>query len=297
MKRVRRLETSGSESSSRSPSEPNDDTDKSAMLAALEAHSRAMLGLPNPDHLLPVDEVSGSERESSVSSESDVPEDDFDDDFSPAVPEITFNQSFDFADMSKPDKRKYLKGSSTQIMGLSSIETLPSKRRKGGIADHGVDDEDNHNAVDAEEETHKALDKTLHQLLSTSLLKPDSHKSSKERLYELANLKDDTLSRHPAKIRTGLIKAAKRREDKILEEKRAADGRDRTKKRVVREDRAKVGELREKKGMESDKSKRSRGLKFGVGKFKDGMLTLSRRDISQASHNDERRTFKGKGRR
>ena len=156
------------------------------------------------------------------------------------------------------------------------------------------------------------LDKTLHDMLLTNLLptsdasasrRPvDKRKAVSGRLLELAqielpgkganSLKSKQLSSHPAKIRTGIMHAQTKKAEQARREAESASwvkGMGHTKSSVRktekgREKRAGLGiELGKKKGMDGrkDAEQRGKGLKMGVGKFRNGMLTLSEREVAR----------------
>jgi len=175
------------------------------------------------------------------------------------------------------------------------------------------------------------LDKTLHDLLLKTLLpkstletatRPSEKRQALSgRLLELSSLSlpgegtkslsTSSLSSHPAKIRTGLIKASERREAKAKREKEMADGKlggaagrgegsakfsrggagSRGKREFGMEDGGR------KKGMGSRKEsegQRSMGLGMGIGRFEGGMLKLSKREVDAGS-GDRERSSRGRG--
>ena len=148
-------------------------------------------------------------------------------------------------------------------------------------------------ALLADGRSHAHLDKTLHAMLLTNLFSSTTHtrpvdkaNATRSRLLALASIPDDSasLSSHPAKVRTGLLKARAKRQEAQREEKNAAEGWVRgpgPKRAKVGETRLRTGREARKKGMDSLGSSRSRGLGGGVGKFKDGMLVLSERDVKR----------------
>ena len=98
------------------------------------------------------------------------------------------------------------------------------------------------------------------------------------------------LSAHPAKIRTGIIHAQAKREEKAREEARAAGNKglgENKKKHESRGDRAVMGaEVGKKKGMDGrakGDAARDRGLTMGVGRFSNGALRLSEAEIARGS--------------
>ena len=167
------------------------------------------------------------------------------------------------------------------------------------------------------------LDKTLHHMLLTTLLpaaaadsalRPvDKRNALSGRLLELASyslpgegfksIKSSELSKHPAKVRTGLMQAKSKREEKSHAEARAASrvGRGYDGKKMPGDKgmtlRAKMGEeLGRKKGMGKRQEERGRGLTMGVGKFEGGTLKLSKGDIRKVSGAGEM-GFRGKRRK
>ena len=177
--------------------------------------------------------------------------------------------------------------------------------------------------IDHDYRSNLKLDKTLHDMLLTTLLpsakadsaqRPvDKRKAVSGRLLELAQyqlpgegskiLSSSHLSSHPAKIRAGMIHAQERRDAKARSDAEAAgsfvrglgglggEGRGKIGRRG-RGTRAGVGEdVGKKKGMEGrrDNDKRDRGLGMGVGRFQRGMLKLSESDIARGSQEGPRR--------
>ena len=154
------------------------------------------------------------------------------------------------------------------------------------------------------------LDKTLHHMLLSTLLpaaaadaalRPvDKRNALSGRLLELASyslpgegsksIKTSQLSKHPASVRTGLIHAKSKREEKSHAEAYAASGavRGYDGKKMASDKgkklRAEMGqELGRKKGMGKRQEMRGRGLRMGVGKFEGGTLKLSERDIRKST--------------
>jgi hypothetical protein len=182
---------------------------------------------------------------------------------------------------------------------------------------------------DEEDQSNLALDKTLHDMLRTTLLpehtaslasRPvDKRRAMSGRLAELAefqlpgegskSVNDAHLSKHSAKIRTGIIHAQAKREQKAREEAKAAgsfvkglgglggEGRG-FKAEKGRGERAGLGEdTSKKKGMAGRKDdKRDRGLSGGLGRFQGGMLTLTEREIERGNAVGERGSGRGRGR-
>ncbi|RXK35160.1 hypothetical protein M231_07572 [Tremella mesenterica] len=291
------------------------------MLAALEAHSRMMLGFDNGESSSstqiqnnPSNAFSTSEDEDGEDEDDDVEyddivdeNDDFDDGWAPQhedsenkVPEVIFvpptSKSSNNLGLSSTERRAFLKSSSAKMMGLQS-SSLPQRKRR-------------HNSSE-EDVTNQSLDKTLHSMLLTTLL-PESTQPSRpvekrtaiaSRLAQLASFdigqdpRSGELSRHPAKIRTGILHARQKREAVQKEAERAAGhvrGLKKGDKVNNGSKRLGLGEEVKKKGMESKKEGRVRGLSGGMGRFENGMLKLSQMDIAKGkgngnSHSGKRR--------
>lgn len=163
------------------------------------------------------------------------------------------------------------------------------------------------------------LDKTLHDMLLTTLLpgaaadaaaRPvEKRNALSGRLLELASyslpgegtniVKGNSLSSHPAAVRTGLIHAQQRRAEKARAEAEAAGswvkgvgGLGDLGKRGAgvrpsgqkKEERAFGVETGRKKGMSGKKSERAKGLGMGVGKFSNGTLTISENQIARVNN-------------
>ncbi|EIW65811.1 hypothetical protein TREMEDRAFT_66180 [Tremella mesenterica DSM 1558] len=292
------------------------------MLAALEAHSRMMLGFDNgasgsstqiqnnPSNVSSTseDEDGEDEEDDDVGDEND----EFDDGWTPQheehsenkVPEVIFvpptSKSSNNLGLSSTERRAFLvsqdKSSSAKMMGLQS-SSLPQRKRR--------------QASSEEDLTNQSLDKTLHSMLLTTLL-PESTQPSRpvekrtaiaSRLAQLASFdigqdpRSGELSRHPAKIRTGILHARQKREAVQKEAERAAGhvrGLKKGNKVNNGSKRLGLGEEVKKKGMESKKEGRVRGLGGGMGRFENGMLKLSQMDIAKGkgygnSHSGKRR--------
>ena len=169
------------------------------------------------------------------------------------------------------------------------------------------------------------LDKTLHDMLLTNLLpssasasarRPiDKQKAISGRLLELAkyelpgqgssSLTRSSLSSHSAKIRTGIIKARDKKSEEARKEAEAGSwvrgvGTVGKKQTIETGRQRRVGlgmEVGKKKGMQGRKNgERDRGLDMGIGKFRDGMLSLSKGEIARGSRRDDGPRFKGKKR-
>ncbi|ORX39305.1 hypothetical protein BD324DRAFT_619209 [Kockovaella imperatae] len=309
-------------------SDDDDDyDDKAAMLAALQAHGRVMFGFNEPlngessaqgalrmatssDDQGSVDEDSEGDGEgSSEGGAADESDESEVEGHSSAVQEVVFagtSRGRDDASLSKNERRAFLNGKSSKLLGFASGETsTDSGRKRRRDADEDDDDED--------DQSNRKLDKTLHEMLLTNLLpsstlstarRPiDKQKAISGRLLELAkyelpgqgssSLSKASFSTHSAKIRTGIIHARDKREEEARKEAEAASwvrgiGTVSGKKKTTetgRQRRAGVGvEVGKKKGMESRKDgERDRGLTMGIGKFRNGMLSLSQREIARGS--------------
>jgi hypothetical protein len=110
------------------------------------------------------------------------------------------------------------------------------------------------------------------------------------------------LSSHPANVRTGLMHAAARREEKARAEseaagswvkgvgglgdlgKRASAGMRPSGGNAARGMREFGLEVGKKKGMAGKKNERARGLGMGVGSYKNGTLTFSEREIERVNN-------------
>jgi hypothetical protein len=111
-----------------------------------------------------------------------------------------------------------------------------------------------------------------------------------------ATSSNSNLSSHPAKIRTGILKAQEKRDEKLKEEAKASGnwvrglgGLGDAKKRKIgdsdgKKQRARMGDdVGKKKGMEGRKKgdeARDRGLGMGIGRFDGGMLKISKGEIA-----------------
>ncbi|KIR68915.1 hypothetical protein I314_00015 [Cryptococcus bacillisporus CA1873] len=205
---------SGSEPgfASRSSDKEDDDEDdeeslKAARLAALEAHSRALLGLPSmPTESVGMDDESEgeddeddkNEEEEEGTGEEYISDDgwgaedgfvsDSEDEFTNGqleassssstsrVPEVVFDPSTASGSSSMPvskaERRAFLTGTSVKMMGITTqSDYLPGRPRSRPSASSDVDTEG-----DLEDRTNASLDKTLHSMLLTTLL--PSHAAS-----------------------------------------------------------------------------------------------------------------------
>ncbi|WVQ70483.1 hypothetical protein IAR50_000002 [Cryptococcus sp. DSM 104548] len=332
---------------------------RAAQLAALEAHSRALLGLPPlPTASRPADDdisgeyddedqESGEEEGEGEEFESDDgwgAEDGFvsdsEDEFAvqapttqqskpntPAtetsnVPVVVFDQpsAASTSTLSKAERRAFLNGTSTKMMGIASTPDYPpSSSRKRSRQTAEEDDED---------ATAASLDKSLHSMLLNSLLpehasslasRPvDKRNAMSARLLELANyelpgegskvMKTQHLSKHSAKIRTGMVHKQEARDKAKRQEAiesgnhvrgMSSLGEGLKKSGGKASQRAMMGmETGKKKGMESRKKgdeDRSRGLGMGVGRFAGGMLKLSKSEIDGVNGDMERRRESSRG--
>ncbi|CAK9781486.1 hypothetical protein CC85DRAFT_306746 [Cutaneotrichosporon oleaginosum] len=220
---------------------------------------------------------------------------------SPAPVEVVFAETGRPAmAISSSEKRAFLKGNSAKIMGLQPEEQTGQGKRK-------------RKAEDEEEESNQRLDKTLHNMLLTSLLpaatqdaasRPvDKRAAMSGRLLELASyslpgegegtVRGASLSSHPAKVRTGLVHAQQRRAESARAEAEAAGswvkgkgglgdlGRrgagSKGKEREVRT----FGTTSKKKGMEAGKKERAMGLGMGVGTYDKGALRIDEGTIAR----------------
>ena len=161
------------------------------------------------------------------------------------------------------------------------------------------------------------LSNLLPSAASFSARRPvDKQKSINGRLLELAkyelpgqgssSLSKSSLSSHSAKIRTGIIQARDKKAEEARKEAEAGSwvrgvGTVGKKKTIEtgRQRRAGLGvEVGKKKGMEGRKEgERDRGLTLGIGKFRGGMLSLSKGEIARGSAKEGGRRFKGKKRK
>lgn len=116
------------------------------------------------------------------------------------------------------------------------------------------------------------------------------------------------LSSHPAKVRTGILKAQEKRDEKAREEAKASGnwvrglgalGEVKRRDETGKKQRARVGQdVGKKKGMEGKKKgdeARDRGLGMGIGRFEGGMLKLSKGEIARASGENKRAFKKSRG--
>lgn len=110
-----------------------------------------------------------------------------------------------------------------------------------------------------------------------------------------------SLSSHPANVRTGLMHAAARREEKARAESEAAGswvkgigglgdmgkggaGIRPSGGNAARGLRTFGLEVGKKKGMSGKKNERAKGLSMGVGNYKNGTLTISDREIDRVNN-------------
>ncbi|KIR42599.1 hypothetical protein I307_04564 [Cryptococcus deuterogattii 99/473] len=196
---------------SRSSDEEDDDEDdeeslKAVRLAALEAHSRALLGLPSmPTESVGMDDESEGEDDDDDKNEEEegtgeeyISDDgwgaddgfvsDSEDEFTNGqpeassslstsrVPEVVFDPSTASGSSSMPvskaERRAFLTGTSVKMMGITTqSDYLPGRPRSRPSAFSDVDAEG-----DLEDRTNASLDKTLHSMLLTTLL--PSHAAS-----------------------------------------------------------------------------------------------------------------------
>ena len=197
------------------------------------------------------------------------------------------------------------KSSSSKMMGIVN-DYGPNRKRNqtriGGDGDSASEGED--------DLSNRALDKTLHSMLLTTLIPENTaharpvekRNAISARLAQLSSYSlpgepgrssgsaspalSAELSRHPAKIRTGIVHARAKREARAAEEERQAShvrGLKKGPKERSGTKRLSLGDAGKKKGMESRKEGRVRGLASGFGKFENGMLKLSEREIARGS--------------
>ncbi|ODO10339.1 hypothetical protein I350_00934 [Cryptococcus amylolentus CBS 6273] len=340
-----------------SDGEEDGEARKAAQLAALEAHSRALLGLPplsppsKPDD---DDHVDSAEQESEEEAEDDEGEgEDFESDDgwgaedgfvsdsegeltaqasttkskpttppmeTSNVPVVVFDQpsAASSSTLSKAERRAFLTGNSAKMMGITSTPDYPPSRKRS----RQTAEEDDEDATAA------SLDKSLHSMLLNSLLpehaaslasRPvDKRNAMSARLLELANyelpgegskvMKTQHLSKHSAKIRTGMVHKQEAR-DKAKRQEAIESGNNVRGMSSLGEGLKKSGgkgsqrammgvETGKKKGMESRKKgdeDRARGLGMGVGRFAGGMLKLTKGEIDGVNGEFERRRESSRG--
>lgn len=197
-------------------------------------------------------------------------------------------------------------------MGIAPEHITTSRKRSAQNA-----------AEDLEDATNSSLDTTLHKMLLQNLLpsatasdasRPvDKRNAMSGRLLELAQISlpgegTSTLpsamhSRHSAKIRTGIIHAKAKRDEKAREASEAAGSWVRGKgglgdigKRGTgvggvkgKDDRLALGEMVKKKGMSGGKKGvRERGLDASVGKFEKGSLRVDAKTIARVERQSQK---------
>ncbi|EAL23039.1 hypothetical protein CNBA8060 [Cryptococcus deneoformans B-3501A] len=197
---------SGDEGDSDEDEEDEDEESlKAARLAALEAHSRALLGLPPmPIESASVDNDSEEDDEDEENEEEEgtgeeyISDDgwgaedgfvsDSEDEFAnpqskassststSRVPEVVFDPSTAGSGpsipISKAERRAFLTGTSIKMMGITTqTDYLPGRPRSRPSVSADTDAEG-----DLEDHTNASLDKTLHSMLLTTLL--PSHAAS-----------------------------------------------------------------------------------------------------------------------
>ncbi|ORY24214.1 hypothetical protein BCR39DRAFT_547545 [Naematelia encephala] len=336
-------------SSSSSDSEDVED-DRAAMLAALNAHSRTLLGIATEDSAESSEQ--GRRRMASLSGSEDEEVDDDDesgDEYQSddgwgaedgfvtdsedegmkeqetskqkaSVPEVVFAPVSGTVSsaLSKSERRAFLNGNTSKMMGIKVEQEYGPRAPKRA---REVDE------VDAEDQSNMKLDKTLHDMLLTTLLptaaadtvrRPvDKRNALHGRILELSEItlpgqgsssaKSSGLSSHPAKIRTGIVHAKAKKQEKARAEAEAAgswvkgkgglgDGGKRGVEGSSKRKRLGLGQEVDagKRGMDArNKGERSRGLAMGIGRFEGGMLKLSERDIARGNA-EPRGGFKGK---
>ena len=210
-------------------------------------------------------------------------------------------------------------GNSAKIMGIAP-EYITNSRKRPSTAE------------DLEDATNSSLDTTLHKMLLNNLLpsydaenasRPvDKRNAISGRLRELAQislpgqganaLPDALHSRHSAKIRTGIIHAKAKREEKAREASemagswvRGAGGLGDIGKRGKgvggvkgKDDRLQLGQIKKKKGMSSAGKERERGLNGSFGRFEGGSLKVDAGTIKRVERQSQKSAPvlpKGKG--
>ncbi|KAK8843950.1 hypothetical protein IAR55_006742 [Kwoniella newhampshirensis] len=248
----------------------------------------------------------------------------------PLIPEVIFDDNVSGRSKKEPfsmspvERKAFLMGNTAKLMGVKIERDYgPKTQRRTRNASEEEEDQSN-----------LKLDRTLHDMLLTSLIpdaaadsasRPvDKRNAMTSRLLELASyelpgqgsktVSSAHLSSHPARIRTGMLHAKAKRAEKVIAEAKAAgnyhkglggleDGAGSRKgPKGKLERRAEVGvETGKKKGMEARKkgdSERGRGLGMGVGRFEGGMLKLSEKEIARGSGElGGGNRFKGKGKK
>lgn len=218
-------------------------------------------------------------------------------------------------EISRADKKAFLKGNSAKIMGTTTTTSGPPGQRT---------------KEEEEDASNKRLDQELHNMLlqnllpsATELNRPvDKRNMISGRLRELASdsnagegvtdLRETTrLKSHPAKVRTGLMHAAQKRAEAARAESESAGswvkglgglgdlGRKGAGKRPnmqVTEERT-FGDTKKKRGMAGTggKKQRAKGLGMGVGRFEGGALKISEREIDRVNNMGKRKRAKGPG--
>ena len=203
--------------------------------------------------------------------------------------------------------RSLQKSSSSKMMGIETVSDYGPRRKRNQTRPGG----DGDSASEGEDDlSNRALDKTLHSMLLTTLIPENTaharpvekRNAISARLAQLSSYSlpgesgrssgsaspalSAELSRHPAKIRTGIVHARAKREARAAEEERQAShvrGLKKGPKERSGTKRLSLGDAGKKKGMESRKEGRVRGLASGFGKFENGMFKLSEREIARGS--------------
>ncbi|KAL7421025.1 hypothetical protein Q5752_003909 [Cryptotrichosporon argae] len=247
---------------------------------------------------------------------------------SPSVPEVVFAPSGGGGApllSDKAAKRAFLSGSSTKMMGIKAEQEHGPRAKR---ARAGPEDEDEQSNKKLDETLHSLLMTTLLPSSAAPSRPSEKRQQLSARLHDLASpssrasaaqagagvLAAQALARHPAHIRAGLVHARAARAEKGRAEAEAAGswvrglgglgdaarvgdgkahGKGRERSRAIR-----VGDdeaLRRKKGMESKKEDRVKGLGMGVGRFEGGALRLSEGEIRRMSAGPERGRGRGRG--
>ena len=177
-------------------------------------------------------------------------------------------------------------------------------------------------ADDLEDAANSSLDATLHKMLLNNLLpsndldnasRPvDKRNAMSGRLRELAQISlpgegskaapDSLHSRHSAKIRTGIIHAKAKRDEKARTASeaagswvRGAGGLGDIGKRGKgiggvkgKDDRLALGQVKKKKGMSSGGKERERGLNASFGRFEGGNLKVDASTIKRVERQSQK---------
>ncbi|OCB87501.1 hypothetical protein A7U60_g5406 [Sanghuangporus baumii] len=185
----------------------------------------------------------------------------------------------------------------------SKVSKLRQEVNEAGTNENGDDDSELE-----EERTNVQNDKLLHKLVHTQLLSgslnheldltpAQRRKALDGRVMEIAGnaklgkgesiVRQEERKKAAKKVRMGLERKVDERRRKAVEEAKDLGNYHRSIKHLFEAD--------EKK--RSDRRKRERGLKLGVGKFSGGVLKLSRDDIASVRGNARPTRGKGAGRK